>query len=751
MIFVAAILSFSLGFFVWRADKSSQLHRAYAFMAFIMGVWVLLNFFLQKTPNIILFELILASGPFVVTSIINWLAHVRKKQDSPGSEILLAILLITGILCSGMVFYDHLVVVGLQSATNVQLGRYFGIYAVYLGVTILVMISQVLITYFKMDNQGRRQVRLAYLGLTIFMTLAIFFDVVFPLLGRQNLAMLDSPSSLIFILFTAYSIVSQDLFQTKLLGTEFLVSSLTLILLSEAIFANTIGARVVNFAIAIVSGYLGLLLTGSVTREVSRRQELEKLAQERKEALGQLAERNKNLQTLQKISDIVLNAGDMQTMVQQILNELPKQLDSCIGGLLNVIRDGKLTAYSFSESSFSEKTYTLVNELSADSLSIKAGVNKLHDAVITKKVTDSSDLADFISPPISRTVALTLQKAIGAKHMEAFPLYAGGVPFGALLFVFSATRDEIHGKNFEIAKSIADEMSLAIQRAEAFQQLKDANEYLSQLDKMKDEFISMASHELNTPLAAIEGYLSMILDEHMGGKIDAKTKEYLSRAYDSSKRLAELVLDLLNVSRVEQGRLKMKYSQVNLADLAESVIHELQIKADAKKIYLKLDADKAKLPTTWCDPDRIREVFVNLTGNAIKFTEKGGVTIKIVPGEEKSIRASVTDTGRGIAKDDQKKLFQKFSQIHREVDEHQGTGLGLYISKNFVELHKGQLSVESDAGKGATFTFDLPIISESPKEVEGAILEGPLSAPKVEAATGTEVPAIITASTKQSM
>lgn len=227
----------------------------------------------------------------------------------------------------------------------------------------------------------------------------------------------------------------------------------------------------------------------------------------------------------------------------------------------------------------------------------------------------------------------------------------------------------------------------------------------------------------------------MILDEGMG-KVDDKSREYLNRAYASSKRLADLILDLLNVSRIEQGRLKMRFAQANLVELAESVVHELQIKSDAKKLKLIIDADKSKLPLIWCDPDRIREVFVNLTGNAIKFTEKGTITISIKQEGDKMI-CSVTDTGRGIALEDQKKLFQKFSQVKREVDEHQGTGLGLYISKNFVELHNGTLSVKSAEGKGATFTFELPILKEAPKQVSGAMLENEVNSPSV-ALTDTE-------------
>ncbi|MEX2012475.1 MAG: HAMP domain-containing sensor histidine kinase, partial [Patescibacteria group bacterium] len=341
-----------------------------------------------------------------------------------------------------------------------------------------------------------------------------------------------------------------------------------------------------------------------------------------------------------------------------------------------------------------------------------------------------------------KAVAMSIQKITGAQHVEVFPLYAGGEPLGVMLFVFNRPGAEVHDKNYAIAKAISDDLSLAVQRAQAFEQLKAANEYLAQLDKMKDEFISMASHELNTPLAAIEGYLSMILDEGMG-KIDKQSRTYLNRAYASSKRLAELILDLLNVSRIEQGRLKMKYEEVSMAEMTESVIHELQIKADGKKIYLKVAADK-DLPKIWCDPDRIREVIVNLTGNAIKFTDKGGITIKISQPDPKNLRVAVTDTGRGIAKTDQPKLFQKFSQVKREVDEHQGSGLGLYISKNFVELHKGKIWVDSDTGKGATFSFEIPLIAKPPKELEGAILEKSVNSPQITTPNKDEVPKIIT-------
>jgi anti-sigma regulatory factor (Ser/Thr protein kinase) len=194
----------------------------------------------------------------------------------------------------------------------------------------------------------------------------------------------------------------------------------------------------------------------------------------------------------------------------------------------------------------------------------------------------------------------------------------------------------------------------------------------------------------------------------------------------------------------------MKFAESNIVELAESVTKELQIKSDAKKIYLKVEGDAKKVPLTWCDPERIREVIVNLTGNAIKFTDKGGITISVTS-DSNFIKIAVKDTGRGISAEGQKKLFQKFSQVNRAQDEHQGTGLGLYISKNFIELHNGKLSVQSEEGKGATFLIELPILKEAPKEVKGAVLENAdsgLQVGPVDSKPGTTAPATTPADAK---
>lgn len=225
-----------------------------------------------------------------------------------------------------------------------------------------------------------------------------------------------------------------------------------------------------------------------------------------------------------------------------------------------------------------------------------------------------------------------------------------------------------------------------------------------EMERMKYEFISIASHELSAPVAALEGQLSMIVED-VEGKLDKKTRfELLEDAYQSSIRLANLVRDLLNVSRIEQGRLPFEPKIIDLKETIELTCKNLQIRA--KEAGVKLEYKKReKALKVWADPNRIGEVVTNLITNAIKFTPKGSVTIE--NSDEKGyVITKVTDTGIGIKKENIPYLFQKFHQVDTSK-KGQGTGLGLYICKKIVEKLGGKIWVESEEGKGSKFIFTL--------------------------------------------
>lgn len=309
-----------------------------------------------------------------------------------------------------------------------------------------------------------------------------------------------------------------------------------------------------------------------------------------------------------------------------------------------------------------------------------------------------------------------------------------------------------------LIRSVQNEINQRVKMELLSSQLQSANEKLKQVDAMKTEFISMASHELLTPISAIEGYLSMMLDEHMVTIEDPKARQYMESVYKSSKRLARLVTDLLNVSRIEQGRMSVEKKEIDLKALIDEVIKELKFKAEEKHHQIMAQVRDGINTEIYVDEDKIKEVIINLAGNAIKYTKDGGkigIGVDIWPTSEvekrfgkmqaelkehshttegalqnivnekfaqligdKQIIILVKDTGIGITHEDIGRLFQKFSRVGDwSTQEVQGTGLGLYISRALVEMHHGRIWVESEGeDKGSTFYFSLPTIEVEEEE-----------------------------------
>ena len=235
------------------------------------------------------------------------------------------------------------------------------------------------------------------------------------------------------------------------------------------------------------------------------------------------------------------------------------------------------------------------------------------------------------------------------------------------------------------------------------------------IEQMKSEFVSLVSHELRTPLTSIKGFISLILDGKTG-EINPKQQESLSRALRQSERLAELINDLLDISRIEAGRIEMKQEQLQIDAIAERRIEELRPQADEKAISLLLETP-ADLPVMIGDADRIGQVFINLIGNAIKYTpDNGKVTVRISASsrngsEQNGFHVEVIDTGPGIPVEEREKVFDKFSQLGSVQTRQQGgSGLGLSIASGIVEAHGGKLWVDTgENGHGSNFQFFMPI------------------------------------------
>ena len=240
------------------------------------------------------------------------------------------------------------------------------------------------------------------------------------------------------------------------------------------------------------------------------------------------------------------------------------------------------------------------------------------------------------------------------------------------------------------------------------EEIEKLYEELKKIDIAKSEFISIASHQLRTPLSAIKGYLSMIL-EGSYGKLPEKVKKPMENVFVSNERLIKLVNDILSVSKIEAGEMEMNWEKEDLRETIKEVISELSIKAKEKNLYLNFEEPK-EFPKILLDREKIRQVILNLVDNAIRYTQKGGVTVKlqIVNGR---LQIVVSDTGEGLTKEEKEKLFERFSRGTAGLRFWtQGAGLGLYIARKFVEMHKGKIWAESEGrGKGSTFYVELPM------------------------------------------
>lgn len=232
---------------------------------------------------------------------------------------------------------------------------------------------------------------------------------------------------------------------------------------------------------------------------------------------------------------------------------------------------------------------------------------------------------------------------------------------------------------------------------------------IKEVDQMKDEFISIASHELRTPLTVTKGYLSMILEGTFGKIENPQIEKAMRTAAKSNERLEGLVEDLLNVSRIDQGRLPVALQSTELEPIIRDIVSQLKVKADEKNLILEYTEAISKLPLVSADPERLTQVLINLIGNSVKYTEKGGVKVTALV-KNNLVELKIVDTGIGMSAEEQKNLFQKFYRAQNEkTGKIVGTGLGLWITKQIIELMRGTITIESMESVGTQVTVKLQI------------------------------------------
>jgi signal transduction histidine kinase len=268
-----------------------------------------------------------------------------------------------------------------------------------------------------------------------------------------------------------------------------------------------------------------------------------------------------------------------------------------------------------------------------------------------------------------------------------------------------------------LIKGVIREISTREKIQKLAKELEVLNKKLKKTDQAKSEFLSIAAHQLRTPLTGIKGYLSMFLEGDFG-KIPKNQRTELEKIFISSDRLTRLIDVFLNVSRIETGRLELRLESVSIEQILDEVVVSIEQQAKDKKLKLTIQKPSKPLPKMMLDHDKLHDVMMNLVDNSIKYTKKGWVNVRL-SSSKSLVVFEVRDSGIGIAPEEIDKLFEKFSRAEAVSRIHTGgSGLGLFIAKKIVEAHGGRVWAESNGeGKGSTFTFTLPIEEGEKKDL----------------------------------
>jgi signal transduction histidine kinase len=294
----------------------------------------------------------------------------------------------------------------------------------------------------------------------------------------------------------------------------------------------------------------------------------------------------------------------------------------------------------------------------------------------------------------------------GYRALLSVPLLREDQIIGSLSFTRKAP-GEFPPEIVDVLKTFATQSALAIQNARLFREIEAKSRELEVASQHKSEFLANMSHELRTPLNAIIGF-SEVLTDRMFGDLNEKQEEYLKDIYSSGTHLLSLINDILDLSKIEAGRMELELTDFHLPTALDNALALVRERAGRRSLTLQTGIDE-QLGEIRADERKIRQVVLNLLSNAIKFTPEGGrIEVGAVP-RDGFVEVSISDTGVGIAPQDQEAVFEEFRQVGTADKKAEGTGLGLTLCRKFVELHGGKISVKSLVGVGSTFTFTIPV------------------------------------------
>ncbi len=430
----------------------------------------------------------------------------------------------------------------------------------------------------------------------------------------------------------------------------------------------------------------------------------------------ELSLKNKTLSLLSKLYEISALALTPEELAGQAVKIIKDDLSFELAGILSLEEEKQLLKPIALSSS--DRLSKIQSEFSVELEKIEIPLSRsiFLKSIIDKRIPGhSQELTDVWDELIPKEMYAEIKSSGHIKSSLAYPLVTDDKLRGVLFLSLNREIENLTPFENESLSSVVNVITVALDKAFLYMQLKKTNEELAsanirlkELDQQKSEFVSLASHQLRSPLSSIKGYASMLREGDYGA-LSEDMKKPVSAIEESSKSLATMVDDFLNVSRIEQGTMKFDFTDFDLKKLAEDVVYEQKPTAEKAGLKLSFVAEPNKTFMITADLVKIKQVITNFLDNSIKYTPKGSIDVSISKHEDNKILIKITDTGIGISAETLPKLFSKFTRASdaNKTNIH-GTGLGLYVAKQMVEAHKGRAWAESAGeGKGSTFYIEL--------------------------------------------
>lgn len=709
-IFIVAIANIALGVIVYSRNKTLLANKVFLTLTVLLTFWMLSNFFLPLATDNNAIGNLLNGLAYTTGFLAIYCAYIFAQSYPVESSFiknrkklaLISVIAGSFALLSAAPVIAGTVITNPDGSNGYTNGSLEFLYTFTVLALVALIVGHYILIIRRTKGVEKSQALFVMLALAASIVVAVTGNLLLPMLNISvDYAYFAPVTSLIVIGFIAYAITRHGLFDVRPFIARSLAYFLSIAVMlgifvaAEIIAINTFFGSDTRLDQTIFFAVLSIVL--AIVFQPTKRY-------------------------FDKISNKIFyrDSYNPQELINSINSKLVNTLDlsNLIGSTGELIEhELKVSFCNFYLESESAAT------VNASSSNAKLFANKNWITFVEqyhhlgKKIITLSD-SDLPSEVKKLMILLEIEVAV--------TLSAGGEELGLLVVGERKSGNSFANQDIQLLEIVAGEVAIAAQNALRFEEiaqfnvtlqkkvddatakLQRTNEKLKALDEAKDEFISMASHQLRTPLTSVKGYVSMVL-EGDAGTINDQQKTFLDQAYLSSQRMVYLIADLLNVSRLKTGKFLIEAKPTYLPDVVESEISQLYETAKARELKLVFNKP-SEFPTLNLDEVKIRQVIMNFTDNAIYYTPKGGKITLDLKATKQSVEFTVHDTGIGVPKAEQHHLFMKFYRAgNAKKARPDGTGLGLFMAKKVIVAQGGAIIFKTEEGKGSTFGFTFPL------------------------------------------